>query len=110
MYRIYVDDVRLTPDNSYDRHCYTTNETLNCIRKQYKAGVRQFFLDLDHDCGEDFVHDGGDYINILKSLENLQHSGKMTNCEFFVKIHSMNPVGRQNMQAILKTPGFCEVK
>lgn len=110
MYSIYVDDIKLTPDDyPYDRHCYSTNETLNCIRKQYKAGVRQFYLDLNHDCGNDFQQDGGNYINILKSLENLQHSGKMTNCDFFVKIHDINPVNVQNMRAILKSPGFHEV-
>ncbi len=103
MYSIYVDDIRLTPDDyPYDRHCYSTNETLNCIRKQYKAGVRQFYLDLDHDCGAEFVKDGGDYINILKTLEDLQHNGKMKNCEFFVNVHSMNVVGRQNMEQIIK--------
>lgn len=110
MYSIYVDDIRLTPDDyPYDRHCYSTNETLNCIRKQYKAGVRQFFLDLDHDCGDDFIQDGGDYINILKSLENLLYDGKYKDCKFLIRIHTMNPVGRQNMKAILKHPNLIEI-
>lgn len=107
MYSIYVDDMRLCPDG-FDRHCYSVNETLNCIRKKYKEGVRQFMLDLDHDAG-DMAIDGGDYINILKSLEDLQRSGKMKDCEFFIKIHTMNPVGRMNMKAIVNGPWFCEV-
>ena len=110
MYKIYVDDVRLTPDNTYDRHCFSTNETLNCIRKKYKAGERKFFLDLDHDCGDDFARDGGDYINILKSLDDLQHSGALKNCDFYVNLHTMNPVGRQNMQAYLTSPWFHEIR
>ena len=108
MYRIYVDDMRLCP-NGFDRHCYSVNETLNCIRKKYKEGTRQFFLDLDHDAG-DMNIDGGDYINILKTLEDLQYSGKLKDCNFQVKLHTMNPVGRSNMQAILKAPYLMEVK
>lgn len=111
MYRIYVDDVRLTPDSTYDKHCYTTNETLNCVRKQYKAGVRDFLLDLDHDCGDNYVDDGGDYINILKTLEDLQYSGKLKNCKVYVKLHSMNVVGKQNMKNIIENSKyFIEVR
>ena len=110
MYRIYVDDVRACP-NGFDKHCCATNETLNVIRKQYKAGTRKFFLDLDHDAGSyNTTTYGGDYINILKSLEDLQRTGKMRECEFLVKLHTMNPVGRQNMQAILDGSWFKEVK
>ena len=48
----------------------------------------------------------GDYINILKTLDNLQHSGKYKNCDFGISIHSMNTVGRSNMLAYANEDGF----
>ena len=109
IYRIYVDDVRPCP-TGFDKHCYTTNETLNVIRKQYKAGVRRFFLDLDHDAGSfNTPAYGGDYINILKAIEDLKHAGKFSNdCEFYAHLHTMNPVGKDNMRTILNGPYFTE--
>ena len=103
MYKIYIDDLRTCP-NGYDKCCRSTNETLNCIQKRYKAGGRTFLLDLDHDAGDNAP--GGDFINVLKSLEDLQRSGYYKNCKFHVKIHSMNPVGRMNMEAMIKEPWF----
>jgi hypothetical protein len=50
-------------------------------------------LDLDHDLG-DYANDGGDAICLVHWLaEN----------EIFptVKLHTMNPVGRENMQALI---------
>ena len=103
-YKIFVDDVRECPKD-FDKHCYSTNETLHLINRKYKEGVRHFFLDLDHDAG-DYVKDGGDYINILKTLDYLQHIGKYKNCTFGIWVHSMNPVGRDNMLAYGHGNGF----
>ena len=109
MYSIYVDDMRVCP-SGYDKACRTTNETLNCVQKQYKAGTRNFLLDLDYDAGDEYAKNGGgDYINILKSLEDLQRSGKYKSCKFYVKLHTQNVVGRMNMKAYLKEPWFYEV-
>ena len=111
MYRIYVDDLRPTPDDSYDKHCYTTNETLNCIRKQYKAGVRQFFLDLDNDTTLDTDgRKGGDFINILNTIDNLTYTGKFTNTQFYIRIHTGNCVARDKMRLIIKyNPSMSEI-
>lgn len=49
-------------------------------------------LDLDHDLG-DYSIDGGDGIKLLDWLETRQKY-------YLVKIHTMNPVGRQNMKVI----------
>ena len=107
-FKIYVDDVRKCPDG-YDAYCQSTNETLHLINRKYKEGVRHFSLDLDHDAG-DYVKYGGDYINILKTLDNLQHSGKYKNCNFGISVHSMNPVGRSNMLAYTNGDGFYLIK
>ena len=59
-------------------------------------------IDIDHDAG-DFAYDGGDYINLLNWLEE-------TGRNYPIRIHSMNPVGVQNMRRIIKRNGWTEVK
>lgn len=55
-----------------------------------------------HDAG-DYVNDGGDYINLLNWLEQ-------TGRNYPIKIHSMNPVGVENMRRIIKRNGWTEIK
>ena len=59
-------------------------------------------IDIDHDAG-DYVNDGGDYINLLNWLEQ-------TGRNYPIKIHSMNPVGVENMRRIIKRNGWTEIK
>lgn len=58
-------------------------------------------IDIDHDAG-DFAYDGGDYIKLLDWLEE-------TGRNYPIRIHSMNPVGRENMRAIILRNGWTEV-
>lgn len=58
-------------------------------------------IDIDHDAGE-YVKGGGDYIKLLDWLEE-------TGQNFPVHIHSMNPVGVENMRRIIKKNGWKEV-
>lgn len=58
-------------------------------------------IDIDHDAG-DYADDGGDYIKLLDWLE-------MTGRSYPIHIHSMNPVGVQNMRAIIRKNGWKEV-
>lgn len=58
-------------------------------------------LDLDHDAGE-YACCGGDYIKILDWLEE-------TGRNYPIRIHSQNPVGVQNMRAIIQRNGWKEV-
>lgn len=55
-------------------------------------------LDLDHDAG-DYACEGGDYIKILDWLE-------ATGRNFPVRLHTANPVGRQNMMRIAQKNGW----
>lgn len=61
-------------------------------------------IDLDHDAG-DYASDGGDYIKLLDWLE----SENIVDEGFTFHIHSMNPVGIQNMRAIIQKNGWREV-
>lgn len=54
-------------------------------------------IDLDHDAG-DYASDGGDYIKLLDWLE----SENIVDERFTFHIHSMNVVGRMNMETICK--------
>jgi hypothetical protein len=58
-------------------------------------------IDIDHDAG-DFFQDGGDYIKILDWME-------VTNRNYPIHIHSMNPVGIENMCRIIQRNGWREV-
>lgn len=98
--KIWVDDIRPTPDYSYDVRCMSTNKAIEKISKCGQGDT--LILDLDHDAG-DFFYDGGDYIKILDWLEQWDRKGEL---DIKVHIHSWNPVGRQNMERICKRNGW----
>lgn len=58
-------------------------------------------IDIDHDAGE-YSSDGGDYIKLLDWLEE-------TGRNYPIHIHSMNPVGVENMRRIIQKNGWREV-
>ena len=58
-------------------------------------------IDIDHDAGE-YAQLGGDYIKLLDWLEE-------TGRNYHIHIHSMNPVGVENMRRIIKRNGWIEV-
>lgn len=59
-------------------------------------------IDIDHDAG-DFAKDGGDYIRLLDWLEETERS-------YPIRIHSMNPVGVENMRRIIHRNGWVEIR
>ena len=58
-------------------------------------------IDIDHDAGI-YTSQGGDYIKLLDWLEE-------TGRNYPIRIHSMNPVGVENMRAIIRRNGWKEV-
>lgn len=86
--KIWVDDVRPCPEGYY--WIKSVNDFISIINL-YKDDIE--IIDLDHDAG-DFYCDGGDYIKILDYLE---YQG----LSYCFHIHSMNPVGVQNMKNII---------
>ena len=51
------------------------------------------YLDLDHDLG-DYAKDGGDGIELVKWLIETERF-------YPISLHTMNPVGRDNMLALI---------
>lgn len=113
--KIWVDDVRPAPEGYV--WCKSVNEAKNAITdaqsefvRLWKQGINDESLhieliDIDHDAG-DYVSDGGDYIKLLDWLEWL-YDGNEAYTKF--RIHSMNPVGRENMRAIIQRNGWKEI-
>ena len=105
--KLWIDDVR-EPPNGY-RWARSVNEAKIIIRDYEtmlmasggKARYQIELIDIDHDAG-DFAKDGGDYIKLLDWLER-------TGRNYPIRIHSMNPVGRENMRAIIRRNGWTEV-
>lgn len=106
--KLWVDDVRPAPEGYY--WCKSTNEALRLIfdphiQYCYKIDI----IDLDHDMGDTF---GGDAIVILQEFERLSHrdpdvAEMVKNIKF--RLHSMNPVGVENMRRIIQRNGWKEV-
>ena len=98
--RIWIDDLRLAP-NGYV-WCKSVNQAKQIIRSYELTHTPIELIDIDHDAG-DYAFDGGDFIKILDWME-------FTNRNYPIRIHSMNPVGVQNMRAIIKRNDWKEVK
>lgn len=108
MIKLWVDDVRPTPNDSYI-WIKSVWEAKAFISKHVGEGdiLQIGEINLDHDAG-DFYMNGGDYIKILDWLEGCQ---RLRGWHIFTifKFHSMNPVGVQNMRKVCEKAGW-EVK
>ena len=98
--KIWVDDVRPAPEG------YIWLKSVNEVKKYLAdphilSSYEISLIDLDHDAG-DYAKDGGDYIRILDYLEMVGYNGDL-------RIHSMNPVGVQNMRNIIQKNGWREI-
>lgn len=88
--KIWLDDIREAP-NGYV-HCKSVNEAIAVIKvKEQKEKIE--IIDCDHDLG-DFACDGGDGIKLLDWLLE-------RNTKYPIRLHTMNPVGRDNMQCMI---------
>lgn len=104
--KLWIDDVRPAPEGYY--WCRSVNEAKRVI-EIYDSWIdfdnnivdRIELIDIDHDAG-DFTADGGDYIKLLDWLEETSRSYK-------IHIHSMNPVGVENMRRIIQRNRWKEI-
>lgn len=98
MIKIWIDDVRLPPDNTYI-HFASVNQVIAALKIFKDEWIE--VIDIDHDAGN-FAIDGGDYIKILDWMEE-------NNRNIPIHIHSMNPVGIENMRRIIHHNGWKEI-
>ena len=68
-------------------------KSVKLIEALEKQNTEIVLLDLDHDLG-DYASDGGDAIKLLDWLVE-------RNTLYPIKIHTMNGIGRENMQKII---------
>ena len=116
--KIWIDDVRPAPDGYIWLKSVNEAESFILFGKIYKDFVGSFdggvqklleyksdtsidMIDIDHDAGE-YASDGGDYIKLLDWLEENGYN-------FPIHIHSMNPVGVENMRRIIQRNNWKEV-
>ena len=102
--KLWIDDVRPAPEGYV--WCKTVNEAKSEIIGVEICSFGIAFtnlelIDIDHDAG-DYVSEGGDYIKLLDWLEE-------TGRNYPIHIHSMNPVGVENMRRIIQKNGWKEV-
>ena len=99
--KLWIDDVRPAPKGDY-----IWALTVDFAKAYIKA--REFInkpiemIDIDHDAG-DYAKNGGDYIKLLDWLEE-------TGRNYPIRIHSMNPVGVENMRRIIERNGWKEIR
>ena len=97
--KLWIDDIRPSPEG-YVR-AKSVNGAIAIIEAAESCNTTIEIIDLDHDAG-DFVEYGGDYINLLNWIEE-------TGRNYPIRIHSMNPVGVENMRRIIRRNGWKEV-
>ena len=87
--KIWLDDIRPAPDGYV--WCRSVNEVIGVISN---TNDKIELIDCDHDLGE-YAGDGGDGIKLLDWLA--EHG-------LFYKIylHTMKPVGRENMERLIR--------
>lgn len=113
--KLWVDDVRPAPSEGFYMTALSVNTAIELIKmielrnsiflKNYGSVSKEMeieFIDIDHDAGE-YAYDGGDYIKLLDWLEE-------TGRDYPIRIHSMNPVGVENMRRIIQRNGWKEIR
>ncbi len=105
--KLWIDDVRPAPKGYVwittvedAKEKILTEEAIVAYNLIHNAGIE--LIDIDHDAGA-CAEFGGDYIKLLDWLEE-------TGRNYPIRIHSMNPVGVQNMRAIIQRNGWKELK
>lgn len=101
--RIWVDDIRPAPEGWCQ--AYSVNAAKEMILTNY-PDIEGISLDHDSSIYNQF---GGDYINILKWLEEEEHKTNKKIVTFPIHIHSMNSVGAQNMRNIIQHNNWKEI-
>ena len=106
--KLWVDDVRRpAPGYRWAKSVDDAKQIIQDYEVMYnisggKLPYKIELIDLDHDAGS-YAKQGGDYIKLLDWLEE-------TGRNYPIHIHSMNPVGIENMRRIIQRNSWTEVK
>ena len=102
---LWVDDLREPPKDGNEWFwARSVSEAKTAIMfYERQCSKDAIHIDLDHDAG-DYAFDGGDYIEVLKWLEREQ----LPDTGYTFHLHTMNPVGRDNMRTIINYNGWVE--
>lgn len=104
---LWVDDVRTPPEKFYYQ-----GELVHWDRVWDVEGAKQAIIEQEqYDCCYDLLsvdHDAGDYgpPDYIKILDWLEETGR----NYPIRIHSMNVIGRMNMEAICRRNGWTIVR
>ena len=101
--KLWVDDIRPAPEGWCQ--AYSVNAAKEMILANY-PDIDGISLDHDSSIYNQF---GGDYINILKWLEEEEHKKNKKIVTFPIHIHSMNSVGVENMRNIIQHNNWKEI-
>ncbi len=99
--KLWIDDVRPEPKENGWHKARSVYEAIDAII-YFEDWCEIELIDIDHDAG-DYAKYGGDYIKFLDWLEETGRS-------YPIRIHSMNPVGVENMRRIIQRNGWTEVR
>lgn len=97
--KLWIDDVRIPPIGYVPLNSVDDAKEFIVWCECTKQPIE--LIDIDHDAG-DYWQYGGDYIELLNWLEE-------TGRNYPIHIHSMNPVGVENMRRIIRKNGWTEV-
>lgn len=101
--KLWIDDARPAPEGYI--WCKSVQEAKDTVLMlELYATVNESYkvelIDIDHDAGK---FGPPDYIKVLDWLEETERN-------YPIRIHSMNPVGVENMRRIIQRNGWTEVK
>ena len=106
-WHLWIDDIRKPPNDIYWAWIKTTDEAIKLLKADLKSSIHIFdIISFDHDAG-DLVNQGGDYIKILDWIEK---NYPFLECPYIFHIHSMNPVGKENMERIIYHNNWSYIK
>ena len=100
---LWVDDLRRPPSDKYVWAKSVHEAIIHICQMTCPDGTHNIaVLDLDHDAG-DYAWQGGDYIEILEWMEQKGID------DIPIHLHTMNPVGRENMRRIIQHNGWKQI-
>ena len=103
--KLWIDDVRQPPSQDWIWAKSTQQAIAAISGYEHNMHDDTIVISLDHDAS-DFFKYGEDYIQVLNWLER----EGIVDTGYFFHLHSQNPVGVQNMRAIINHNGWREIR